>query len=60
MMKEIFYDNNHMYVAVLENGAFIVAYENGTAVDLPGRKYQLVSHIDENSETVIDGWQLIN
>lgn len=56
MMKEIFYDNNHMYVAVLENGAFIIAYEDGTAVDLHGRKYQLVSHIDENSETVIDGW----
>lgn len=49
-----------MYVAVLDNGAFILAYENGTAVDPQGRKYELVSHIDENSETIIDGRQLIN
>ena len=49
-----------MYVAVLENGAFIIAYEDGTALDLHGRKYQLVSHIDENSEIIIDGWQSIN
>lgn len=49
-----------MYVAVLENGAFIIAYEDGTAIDLQGRKYHLVSHIDKNSETIIDGWQLIN
>lgn len=49
MMKEIFYDNNHMYVAVLDNGAFIIVYENGTALDLQGQKYKLISHIDENS-----------
>ncbi|MBQ3604303.1 MAG: hypothetical protein IJA02_10715 [Clostridia bacterium] len=58
MLKEIFYDNNRMYVAVIENGAFIIVYENGTALDLQGQKYKLISHIDENSETVIDCWQL--
>ena len=47
-----------MYVAVIENGAFIIVYENGTALDLQGQKYKLISHIDENSETVIDCWQL--
>ncbi len=59
MLKEKFYDNNHMYVAVLENDTFIIAYENGTATDLQGNRYQLISHLDENEETVTDGWQLI-
>lgn len=59
MLKEKFYDNNHMYVAVLENDTFIIAYENGTATDLNGNRYQLISHLDENNETVTDGWQLI-
>lgn len=60
MLKEKFYDNNHMYVAVLENDTFIIAYEDGTAADLNGNRYQLISHLDENNETVTDGWQLIN
>lgn len=59
MLKEKFYDNNHMYVAVLENDTFIIAYEDGTAKDLYGNRYQLISHLDENNETVTDGWQLI-
>lgn len=59
MLKEKFYDNNHMYVAVLENDTFIIAYEDGTATDLQGNRYQLISHLDENEETVTDGWQLI-
>ncbi len=59
MLKEKFYDNNHMYIAVLENDTFIIAYEDGTAKDLYGNRYQLISHLDENNETVTDGWQLI-
>lgn len=60
MLKEKFYDNNHMYVAVLENDTFIIAYEDGTATDLNGNRYQLISHLDENNETITDDWQLIN
>ena len=57
MHKEIFCDNNHIYVAVLDNGTFIIAYEDGTAKDLQGNRYRLVSHLDENDEVIIDGWQ---
>ena len=59
MLKEKFYDNNHMYISVLENDVLIIAYEDGTATDLKGNRYQLISHLDENDEAVTDGWQLI-
>ena len=58
MYKEIFYDNNHMYVAVLDNGSFIIAYEDGTATDLKGRQYQHITEYDENEEIIADGWEL--
>ena len=38
MFKEIFCDNNHMYAAVLDNGSFIIAYEDGTATDLQSKQ----------------------
>ncbi len=60
MLKEIFYDNNHMYVAVLDNGSFIIAYEDGTAVDLAGKKYRHITEFDENENIITDGWELIN
>ncbi len=59
MLKEIYYDSAHAYVAKLENGEFIIAYENGTAIDLNGHKYRIVSHIDENEEVIVDGWEPI-
>ena len=59
MHKEIFYDNNHMYVAVLDNGSFIIAYEDGTATDLQRRKYRHVTEYNENEEIISDGWELI-
>ena len=59
MLKEIYYDSNHMYVAKLENGEFIIAYENGAATDLSGRRYRLISHLDENEEVITDGWEPI-
>lgn len=58
MYKEIFYDNNHMYVAVLENGIFIIAYEDGTATDLQGRRYKHITEFDENDVLISDGWEL--
>ena len=59
MFKEIFYDNNHMYVAVLDNCSFIIAYEDGTATDLHGRRYRHITEFDENEEMISDGWELI-
>ena len=59
MLKEVYYDSNHMYIAKLESGEFIIAYENGTAIDLNGRRYRLVSHLDENEEVITDGWEPI-
>lgn len=58
MFKEVFYVRNHMYVAVLDNGSFIIAYEDGTATDLQGRKYRHVTEYDENEEIIADGWEL--
>ena len=58
MHKEIFYDNNHMYVAVLDDGSFIIAYEDGTATDLQGRQYRHITQYNENEEIIADGWEL--
>lgn len=60
MLKEISYEvKKYMYTAVLENGANITAYEDGTATDNEGRQYRLISHLDENEEVIIDGWKQI-
>ena len=47
-----------MYVAVLDNGSFIIAYEDGTAIDLQGNKYYHVTEYDENEVMIADGWQI--
>ena len=60
MLREIFYDNNHMYVAVLDNGSFIIAYEDGTAVDSEGRKYRHITEYDEDENIITDGWELVD
>lgn len=60
MLREIFYDNNHMYVAVLDNGSFIIAYEDGTAVDLQGNKYRHITEYDEDENIITDGWEFVN
>ena len=57
MLKEIFYDNDHMYVAQLENSVYIIAHEDGTAIGSDGNHYRLISHIDDNDEVIVDGWQ---
>ena len=60
MFKEIFYDNNHMYVAVLDNGSFIIAYEDGTAEDLQGNKYRHITEYDDDENIITDGWEFVN
>lgn len=59
MFKEIFYDSTHMYVAILDNGAFIIAYEDGTAIDLCGNRYRHVIEYNENDIIISDYWQPI-
>ena len=60
MLKEMSYEvKKYMYTAVLENGVTITAYEDGTATDNEGGQYRLISHLDENEEVVIDGWQQV-
>ena len=60
MLKEISYDNTHSYVAVLDNGTFIIAYGDGTAKDLQGNLYRHICEYDENENIIADGWQPIN
>lgn len=59
MHKEIFCDNNHMYVAVLDNGSFIIAYEDGTATDLNGNRYRLIIQYDDDENIISEAWQLV-
>lgn len=49
----------YMYTAELENGVIITAYEDGTADGSDGNKYRLLSHLDDEEEIIIDGWELI-
>ena len=57
MYKGVFYDNDHIYVAVLDNGSFIIAYEDGTAIDLYGNRYRHVCRYDEDENIISDGWK---
>ncbi len=49
----------YMYTAELDNGDIITAYEDGTADGSDGKRYRLISHLDEFDEVVVDGWELI-
>ena len=48
----------YMYSAELENGVTITAFEDGTADGSDGKRYRLVSHLDEEDDVVIDGWEV--
>ena len=48
-----------MYTAELDNGVTIDAYADGTADGDDGNRYRLVSHLDEDEEVIIDGWEMI-
>ena len=49
----------YMYTATLSNGEIIIAFEDGTARSTSGKKYKIITHLDENEEVVVDGWELI-
>lgn len=50
----------YTHTAKLENGVIINAYDNGTADGNDGRKYRVVTHLDEEEEVVVDGWEPID
>ncbi len=47
----------YMYTATLDNGDTIIALENGTARNQSGDIYNIVSHVDENDEIIVDGFK---
>ena len=61
MLTEIsFTKEQYMYTAVLSNGDRILAFADGTARGDSGREYKIITHLDENEEVVVDGWEEIN
>ena len=61
MLTEIsFTKEQYMYTAVLSNGDRILAFADGTARGDSGREYRIITHLDENEEVVVDGWEEIN
>lgn len=61
MLTEIsFTKEQYMYTAVLSNGDRIFAFADGTARGDSGREYRIITHLDENEEVVVDGWEEIN
>ncbi len=60
MLQEKSYEvKDYMYTATLENGVIITAYADGTAEGNDGKRYRLISHLDNEEETVVDGWEEI-
>lgn len=60
MLTELSYiREDYMYTATLSNGDRIIAFTDGTARGDSGNKYRIVSHLDENEEVVVDGWEPI-
>lgn len=61
MLTEIsFTKEQYMYTAVLSNGDRILAFADGTARSDSGRNYRIITHLDENEEVIVDGWEEIN
>lgn len=60
MIHEISYIiEDYMYTAILSNGDRIIAFANGTARGDSGSEYKIITHLDENEEVIIDGWEQI-
>ena len=58
----MFYELSHKnlgytHTAHLENGVILTCYEDGTADGSDGRKYRVVTHLDEEEDVVVDGWE---
>ena len=59
LQEKTYIKKPYMYTAELDNGVTIDAYADGTAVGDDGNRYRLVSHLDEDEEVIIDGWEMI-
>ena len=61
MLREISFEKEqYMYTAILSNGDRIIAFADGTARGDSGRKYQIITRLDENEEVIVDGWEEMN
>lgn len=59
MLKEVWFKKeDYMYTAKLNNGETIIAYADGTAKGCWGNTYRIKSHLDDNDEVVVDGWEI--
>ncbi len=52
----------YMYTATLSNGDVVIALEDGFArsINGNGNRYRIVTHLDENEEVIVDGWELVS
>ncbi len=61
MLYEISYiKEDYMYTATLSNGDRVIAFADGTGRGDSGKEYRIITHLDENEEVIIDGWEEIN
>lgn len=51
-------DFGYTHTAVLDNGVTVHAFEDGTAIGSDGNRYRIVTHLDEDDDVVVDGWEL--
>ena len=58
LLKSVFFDSTHEYIAKLENGVYIMGYANGTAIGTDGNRYRHVVHFDDEENIIEDGWEL--
>lgn len=60
MFYELYHKHlGYTHTATLENGVTITCYEDGMAEGSDGRKYRVVTHLDEEEDVVVDGWEPI-
>lgn len=56
--EKSYYKKPYMYTALLDSGVSVDAYADGTGRGDDGNSYRLVSHLDEDEDVVIDGWEM--
>ncbi|MBQ3604599.1 MAG: hypothetical protein IJA02_12245 [Clostridia bacterium] len=59
LLKSVFFDSTHEYIAKLENGVFIMGYSDGTATGTDGNRYRHIVELDDDENIIKDGWEII-
>lgn len=59
LLKSVFFDSTHEYIAKLENEVFIMGYSDGTAIGTDGNRYRHVVELDDDENIIKDGWVII-